>query len=730
MSHPPQGAADEDCSAEATRSDPVLLTKLFVPPVRANLVPRPALVARLNRGLDGRLTLVSAPAGFGKTTLIVEWLHQTRWPVAWLSLDAGENDPVRFFTYLLAALEQVDPEIGQAVRPMLQAPQSSPWEPLLTGLINDIARASNPFLLVLDDYHLIETRTIHDALAFLLDHLPPPPGGMHLVIASRADPPLPIARLRARGQLAELHVADLRFSPDEALTFLNEIMGLSLEAGQIAALERRTEGWIAGLQLAARSMQGREDVSGFIQAFTGSHRYVLDYLTEEVFNREPEERQVFLLQTSILDRLTGPLCDAVRFGTAEPPSSSSGTDVRYGLAEPSSRYSGTVIAGRADSQAILESLDAANLFIIPLDEERCWYRYHHLFADLLRRRLQVEQRDLVPTLHKRASAWYEKNGLIPEAASHALSSGDLGRAASLIEWTGWALLARGEMTTLLGWLDRLPGELTRSRPQLGILGAWALALSGALDRIEPYLQDVDREVVPGEVAAIRAYVASHRDDLPRAIALCQRAFERVPQEKWFSRGIVAVILGLAPLSSGDPVAAGRALAEAVRLSQVAGRTYITLIATTMLAEAQEMQGQLCQSVDTYRRALQLATEGSRQPAPSAGMAYVGMAGLLYEWNDLEGAMRCATKGIELSELGGSADTIEDGYLTLARIHRARGKPDTALEMIQEAERLAQRCNHGDRQAEAAELRARLWLGRGSVAEASRWAPATGASSSI
>ena len=375
-------------------STPILTTKLYMPPVGPRLVPRPHLIQQLGEGLQlgRRMTLVSAPAGFGKTTLLSDWLWQVDRPVAWLSLDEGDNDITRFLTYLIAALQKVDPAIGQSAQATLQAAHPLPVEPLLTTLINDIVAASKAFILVLDDYHVIETSAIHKAVSFLLDHMPPLEHGMHLVFATRADPPLPLARLRGRGQLTELHAADLRFTSSEAGAYFNETMALHLSAEHVAALEQRTEGWIVGMQLAAISLQGHENVAGFIQAFSGSQRYVLDYLTEEVLIRQPQEIQEFLLQTSILDRLTGSLCEAVRFGPAKTPSTSAGAAVRFGKAkapstsERTALRTGTADTGGVPSQEVLEALEASNLFLVPLDEERRCYRYHRLFADILRQR--------------------------------------------------------------------------------------------------------------------------------------------------------------------------------------------------------------------------------------------------------------------------------------------------------------------------------------------------------
>ena len=387
-------------------SEPLLLTKLYIPPPRPKIVLRPRLIERLNEGLCSRkLTLISAPAGFGKTTLVSEWVAGCERPVAWLSLDEGDNDPARFLTYLVAALQTIAANIGAGVLGVLQSPQPPPIESILTALLNEITTIPDNFVLVLDDYHVIDSKPVDKALTFLLEHLPPQ---MHLVIATREDPHLPLARLRARGQLTELRAADLRFTPAEAAEFLNQVMGLNLSAEDIAALETRTEGWIAGLQLAALSMQGHQDAASFIQSFTGSHHFVLDYLVEEVLQQQSESIQTFLLRTSILDRLCGPLCDAV-------------------LGSPSA--SGQETSG----QETLEYLEHANLFIVPLDDERHWYRYHHLFADVLRMHLMAEQPDQVSALHRRASEWYEHNGSTADAIRHALAAEDFARAADLVE---------------------------------------------------------------------------------------------------------------------------------------------------------------------------------------------------------------------------------------------------------------------------------------------------------
>src|SRR5579872_6932168 len=377
---------------------PILATKLYLPRFRPNVVSRPRLLERLNEGLHRKLTLIAAPAGFGKTTLISEWVAFIERPTAWLSLDEGENDPTRFLAYLVAAVQTIAPTLGEGVMGVLQSSQPPPPEAILTALLNEIISLPDPFVLVLDDYHMIDAKTVDMTLAFLVEHLPPQ---MHLVMATREDPHLPLARLRARGHLTELRAADLRFTASEAAAFLKQAMGLNLSAADIAALEDRTEGWIAGLQLAALSMQGHQDVAGFICECAGDHRYIVDYLVEEVLQRQPAPVRSFLLQTSILDRLNGPLCDAV--------------------------------TGQEEGNARLEALERGNFFVVPLDDTRHWYRYHHLFADVLSAHLRAEQPDQLAPLHRRASEWYEQNGSVADAIRHALEASDFGRAADLVE---------------------------------------------------------------------------------------------------------------------------------------------------------------------------------------------------------------------------------------------------------------------------------------------------------
>src|SRR5260221_7177477 len=476
---------------------PILPPKLYLPRLRRNVVSRPRLLERLNEGLHRNLTLISAPAGFGKTTLVSEWVEGIERPTAWLSLDEGENDPARFLAYLVAALQTISANIGEGVLGMLQSSQAPPTEAILTALLNEITTLPDHFVLVLDDYHVLDAKPVDIALTYLVEHLPPQ---MHLVIATREDPQLPLARLRARSHLTELRAADLRFTASEAAAFLNQAMGLNLSAADIARLSDRTEGWIAGLQFAALSLQGHQDVPGFIQAFAGDHRYIVDYLVEEVLQRQPEPVRNFLLQTSILDRLSGPLCDAV--------------------------------TGQEEGSARLEALERGNFFVVPLDDKRHWYRYHHLFADVLAAHLLAEQPEQVSTLHRRASEWYERHGSAVDAIRHALAAADFARAADLVELGVLAMLRSRQEATLLDWLKVLPDEVLRCRPVLSAAYAHVLLSSGEREGGEERLRDAGRwlettaemRVRPDALAATVVVVDEEEfGHLPATIAIARAA---------------------------------------------------------------------------------------------------------------------------------------------------------------------------------------------------------------
>jgi LuxR family maltose regulon positive regulatory protein len=709
------------------------------------------LIERLDEGLLGpsglrkglrfarKLTLVSAPAGFGKTTLLSEWVadyRKSKIGVAWLSLDAGDNDPARFLAYLIAAFETVEENVGRGTLGALQSPgfaignTSPPMEELLTTLINQINVIPDGLILVLDDYHLITAQPVHDALSFLLDHLP---RNVHLVIATRVDPPLPIARLRGHGQLTELHQTDLRFTLDEIAEFLNRVMGLELSADDVATLASRTEGWITGLQMAAISMQGREDTATFIQAFTGSNRYILDYLVEEVLQRQLDSVQAFLLQTAILDRLSGPLCDAV-LGISESASqriskSANGqiskvmVDQRSGDLQVC-RFADLQTCRFADSSSreTLEYLERANLFVVPLDNERKWYRYHRLFADLLRQRLHQTQADLVPTLHGRAGAWYEQNGPMTAAIDHALSAGDLEWAADLIEQEAEATLMHGEIVTLLRWVDMLPAELARLHPSLCTYHAWALLMGGRpWEAVRSRLEDIDREAerIPGKAAPLRAWIAMLQGRISRAAELARQALERLPDDDLFLRDVA--IWSLALFSADDDIVAGtQALEEVARTSRETGNVMIEAMALCNLAELYMKQGRLRQARATYQQALDLSVDNHGLRLPIAGEALIGLGELAREWNDLDMATRYLTEGIELSGRLGQARALE-GYIYLAHVRQAQGDVDGAREAIEKARRLAIEFDATDLDDIMVGFhQAQLWITQGNLKAARRW----------
>ena len=583
---------------------PLLATKLFIPRWRRGLVPRPRLTAVLNRGVESKLTLVSAPAGFGKSTLLAEWLAAApaeERSVAWLSLDQTDNDPTSFWTYLISALQTAVPAVGAGASSLLRSPQPPPIETVLATMLNDLSAISIDVVLVLDDYHLIDARDIHDGMLFLLDHLPP---RLHLVIASRADPTLALARLRARGDLVEIRAAELRFTPDEAAAYLNDAMGLDLTAGAVATLEERTEGWIAALQLAALSMQGRPDVTDFIAGFAGDDRYIVDYLVEEVLQRQPERVRTFLQQTSVLDRLSGPLCDAV-----------TGQD-----------------SGAGPGKAMLENLERANLFLVPLDDRRGWYRYHHLFADVLRARLMDEQPAAIADLHRRASAWYERNGERSEAVQHALAAEDFARAADLVELAVPALRRDRQEATLLAWLRALPDELLRCRPVLSNVYAGELLARGELAGVDPRLRDAERwldrtanasgraeaapaEMVvvdegqlrrlPGAIAVHRAGLALVLGNVASTVEYARRALDLAPEDDHLGRGAAAALLGLASWASGDLEPAHQTYAAGMASLQRAGHNADALGCAMALADIRIAQGRLREAMRTYEQALQL-----------------------------------------------------------------------------------------------------------------------------
>lgn len=681
-------------------STPILATKLYIPPPRAKIVLRPRLIERLNEGVSSgsRLTLISASAGFGKTTLISEWISRCGRSVGWLSLDEGDNDPTRFLTYLTTALQTIKANLGEGVLSALHSPEPPAPDLFLPTLLNEIAALTENFLLVLDDYHLIESPSVEQALVFLVERQPPQ---MHLVLATREDPTLPLARWRARGLLTELRAADLRFTPAEATVFLNRTMGLELSTEDIAALEARTEGWIAGLQMAAISMQGHQDTTGFIKSFTGSHRFVLDYLVEEVLQRQSDEVQTFLLRTSILDRLCAPLCDAVLLNPSIP------------------------------GQATLEYIERANLFIIPLDNERRWYRYHHLFGDLLRQRLgQSLPPEEIANLHIRASAWYEDNNMAFEAFHHAAAANDLERAERLIKGGMLPLHSRAVVTTVLDWLDFLPRAVMDARPWLWVRSAMMALNAGQTIGVEEKVREAEKALhnadlddkirdLIGQIAAIRATVALARYQPEAMISQSRRALEYLHPDNLSFRSRALRTVGFAYQLKGERSAARQFYNEAIAINQTSGNIHLTVSAMTGLGNVLESENRLHQAAETYQRALQLLSD---QQPPNADQEYIGLARIFYEWNDLDTAEHYGRKSLQLAQ---QYDRTVDRYVIcevfLARLKLAQGDIAGATDMIEKAELTARRENFVKRMPDIAAVRVLILLRQDHLAAAAQLA---------
>jgi LuxR family maltose regulon positive regulatory protein len=685
------------------RREPLLKTKLFIPPVRSKRVARSGLIIRLNGSLDKTLILVSAPAGFGKTTLLAEWVAQAGLPVAWLSLDAGDNDPNRFLGYVIAALNIAlaggERAICATAQSMLQSVQPLPIQTILVAFINDLTSISTPFALVLDDYQFITGPAVHEALTFILEHLPP---HVHLVIASRVDPSIPLHRLRAAQRLLEIRTEDLRFTFDETSAFMNTVMELPLSEENISTLNGRTEGWIVGLQMAALSMQGMTDYSAFIQDFGGSHRYILEYLIEEVLNRQPEKLQAFLLQTSVLDQLCAPLCDAV-------------------------------LAEEYNSQAILEYLDRSNLFFTPLDQVGRWYRYHHLFADLLQARLLHSQPELIRTLHLRASQWYEGAGLPEEAIQHAFAAKELELAAGLVERSAIDILSRGEMSSLLKLFEALPEDLVLGRPMLCILHAWALTFAGRFDQVEPRLQQAKGRFQPGEttpdarrvlgsIAILRGLIADYQGNIEIAIELALQADRLLPEENLAERSIIPFVLGDGYSATGELDKAEGAFEKIKQIGYASGNLWTISVALHKLALVKVLQGRLRAARDLYQEAIMLASKRGGQQYGSMGAIYVGMSDLSREWNELEAARRAITQAIQNMEHWPNPTNLVSSYVILARIGLSQGEIEIAADALKKAEEIS---NTGQifpitrKTMEA--CRVRLWLVKGDLAAADQWA---------
>ncbi|GHO47577.1 LuxR C-terminal-related transcriptional regulator [Ktedonospora formicarum] len=713
---------------------PIVTTKLYQPRLRPNIVIRPRLIERLNEGLYHKLTLISAPAGFGKTTLVSAWAASIERAVAWLSLDEGENDPTGFLTYLIAALQTIVPTIGEGVLHALQASQPPPLETLLATLLNELVIITEPFVLVLDDYHVIEALAVDQALASFVEHLPPQ---MHLVITTREDPRLPLARLRARDHVTELRAADLRFTTSEAAAFLTQVMDLPLSAADIARLSDRTEGWIVGLQLAALSMQGHQDISGFIQTFAGDHRYIVDYLVEEVLQHQTAPLRNFLLQTSILDQLSGSLCDAV--------------------------------TGQQEGDAQLEALERGNYFVIPLDDTRHWYRYHHLFAEVLSAHLMAEQATLVSTLHRRASGWYEQHGSATYAIRHALSALDFERAADLIELAVPAMRRSRQDAILLGWFKALPDEVVHFRPVLSVGYAYALLSDGDLEGAEARLSAAERWLdttadtnelapapsattcsqpfddvqeslqrrmvvvdeeefrrLPGAIAIYRAARAQALGDGTNTMKYARRALSLVSEDDHLLRGPAVALLGLASWASGDLETAYQAFADGLVSVQRAGNLSDAISGTIALADIRIAQGRLHEAMRTYKRSLQEAIAPGEPVLRGTADLYVGMSELYREQNDLDTAWQHLLKSKELGERTGFPQNRSRWCVALARIREAQGDLDGALDLLHESERLYVRDFFPNVHPIAARV-SRVWVAQGRLDEAFDWAREIGLS---
>ncbi len=701
------------------KADALIRTKMCLPYTRLELVLRPRLRALITEGLRGPLTLITAPAGFGKTTLVASCVTGCGMPVAWLSLDEDDNQAGRFLSYLVAALQEADNTIGSEATQLMAAALQAPPEAILTSLINDLDAASGEIALVLDDYQFIKSQAVHEGVALLLEHCPKT---FHLLIATRSDPPLPLTRLRARGQMVELRGADLRFTEPEAAQFLNNVMGLRLDASSVAALEERTEGWIAGLQMAGLSMRDHEDVPRFIEGFSGTNRYIMDYLLEEVLASQSPEVQRFLLCTSVLERLTAPLCNAVLASDEGSDSKGDGRSTRSELP----------ILGQ--SASILEYIERANLFLVPLDDERIWYRYHHLFADLLRTQLQRSlSAQGVARLHVRASEWHQQSGSILDAIHHASMASDDERVERLIEQNYMEMVSRGEMSSMRYWTGKLSKELVHSRPWLCIYEAHSHSWFGELDEADLLLEEAEKRIrseVPapdanpmlGHVAYVRSRVTAMRGDIHRALESSLAAREYVPASNLALQSDIGITLGYQYFLIGEYANASRILNETIRSGMTADAVSNTVAAYCVMARLYGIQGLLDKSHGIYQRAAQLIPEESGQHFGAKAVVDVGIADVECERNDLDSALTHMRQGLGLIPLWGKADDLALAYVTLARIHLAQGSRSNAKEAVQNAIHLIETrgvFSEARNAVDAAQVR--LWLAQGDLEAANRWA---------
>ncbi len=682
----------------------LLLAKLHIPSIRANQVFRPRLLDLLNAAGDKKLILVSAPAGYGKTALVSTWLREAKARCAWLSLDSADNDPVRFLQYLISAVQTAIPGVEEDLVHALKSAEPGKYGNVVDLLANDLASVPGQLVVVLDDFHVISNELVVNVVLHLVEHLP---DRKQLVLATRIDPPLPLARMRVRDQLADIRSDQLRFTRHEVGAFLNDIMGLTLSASDLAAMETRTEGWVAGLQMAGLSMQRHPDVHSFVSAFSGSHHYVMDYLVEEVLKLQSRKATDFLLRTSVLDQMCAPLCDAL---------------VDVGL------------EGALDGQAMLEALEASNLFVVPLDDERRWYRYHHLFSDVLRKRLEFQFPRLPTELRRRASRWYEQNGLTSEAIRQAILAKDSDRATQLIEDNGCSLMISGEVATLIDWIDAIDFK-SEIHPWLAVQKAWALALTGNTDLVEPAIQIPEHllatlaptpevRTLQGTMAAARAYCANSRRDTESAAKHARHALDTLPGDSPISQTISSVatsILGDASWITGNLDEATRAYDEAVRIGRDAGNTHMVIIASCNLADVLTEQGQLSRAADIYNKCLQMAVRPDGQRSPLAAGAYAGLARLSYEHNRLDEASQSIRLCIDLCRQWGDLGLQAVACAILARLEHVRGDEEGATKTVRNAEQLAgSHALSPQRTVLIASRLALVWLARGDMEKVSRF----------
>jgi LuxR family maltose regulon positive regulatory protein len=679
---------------EMPSNDRLLTTKIQVPPLPPKTVRRARLLEALDRGLQPnmRLTLISAPAGYGKTTLLSAWIQDRGSPAAWLSIDESDNDPIRFMSYLLAALQQANPDLDLPSPAGGQYSESDIQERILIPLINQIGSSPRQTTLVLDDYHWIHSQSVHDRLAYLLDNLPPQ---AHLMIATRADPPLPIAHMRGRGQVNELRMEVLRFQVEEARSFLETFADLELSPDDVHTLTDRTEGWISGLQMAAASLRGHEDKATFIQDFSGSHHYIMDYLVDEVLRRQTPQIQAFLLTTSILNRLCGPLCDALMEVTGEAP---------------------------APSQGILQDLARANLFIVPLDARREWYRYHRLFADLLQARLQSKHPERIASLHRQASQWLEEHGLTDEAVQHALSTHDHDFAADLVERTSQDKFMRSETLTFLRWLQRLPEEKIRKRPKLEIYRAWALLFHGApLSTIESHL-DESYEVSgpPGSALSLQAFIKLSQGQIEHGLDLAEEALQALPEDEIFLRDFTTFLVIGARIALGDVEDGSRRLEQYSKASQRSGNRTATAMILGELAEMRLRQLRLQESERLYQQSLSMATDDDGKLLPIAGGALIGLGDLALERYDLDSAEKLIREGLQRVERWSLISTLT-GHLSMITLYEIRGDTQAVQDTLETLQDLARRFDASEFDDMAVEMfEARLQVRRGDLESVRDW----------